>query len=69
MTNGQSTVFQNLLEFWRNANSRWLIRIKIFRDGILSFIQFSDRRSPPLDTLHRIYVQKKTNVRKFTTTL
>lgn len=32
---------------------------KIFRDHILSFIQFSERKNSPVDILHRTYVKKE----------
>lgn len=62
-SNQGATVFQKKhLEVSKSADSIWLVKIEIFRDGILNLIEFSDRKSASLYIRHRTYVKKKTNI-------
>lgn len=57
------TVFQKHLETCKSAGSIWLVKTEIFRDDILSLIEFLDRKSASLQILHRTYAKMKTNMK------
>lgn len=56
-------VFQKHLEICKSADSIWLVKFEIFRDDILSLIEFSERKSASLNILHRTYAKMKANIK------